>query len=364
MADKILTCSYFFDGDELCDGPIEIAVGSDGTVASIGLYTGSDAVASHLISPGLVDLQLNGYNTVDVMTANLADLAKLDREMQDLGVTSWLGTIVSAPLKEMAAALDKLHHIVVSRKIRGLKGLHVEGPFLGKFPGAHRTSCIAPIDLDFLDSLSPQSVRMVTLAPEQQGVIEAIKLLRSKGIVVSLGHAAPTESEYLAAVSAGASSVTHIFNGMSGISHRSDPGLALLALTDDRVTYGCIADMVHVNPYAVRLAFQGRTTPYLISDAFSWASPAATTRGFSKVKEDGGLFAVRQADGMLIGSATALNVCVHNAAAKCGVPLQAALRAATSVPADLIGLNAGRIKVGTSVRDVVMFDWDMQKIVE
>jgi len=75
---------------------------------------------------------------------------------------------------------------------------------------------------------------------------------------VSLGHSQPSLNEYEDAVSAGATMITHLYNGMSGVSHRDEPGLALLALTDNRVTAGLITDMNHVNKQAIQLAFRAK----------------------------------------------------------------------------------------------------------
>ena len=187
-----------------------------------------------------------------------------------------------------------------------------------------------PVDLAWLAAL-PDSVRLVTLAPEQVGAVAGIELLTRRGVRVSLGHSQPTAAEYERAVAAGATMVTHLFNGMSGISHKAEPGLALLALTDPRVAVGLIADLVHVNKAAVQLAFRNAAV-WLVSDSMSWSSPWALGLGCAKV--DG---AVRLPDGLLKGSAMALSDCVRVAVCQCGIDLATALRAATTVPAHLMG---------------------------
>src|SRR5205823_14427158 len=91
-------------------------------------------------------------------------------------------------------------------------GAHLEGPFLGGAPGAHRREHLADIDLDWLAAL-PDIVRIVTLAPELAGALEAIELLTGRGIVVSLGHSTATFEQVSAALAAGARLTTHLFNG-------------------------------------------------------------------------------------------------------------------------------------------------------
>ena len=154
--------------------------------------------------------------------------------------------------------------------------------------------------------------------------------------------------------------ITHLFNGMSGVNHKDEPGLALLTLTDDRMTAGLITDLIHVNPQAVQLAFRakGSKRVCLVSDSMSWCSPWAIAYGIFKSKG-----AVRLKDGGLTGSGTALSECVRNAVIHCGIKLEEALRAATVVPADLVGRekDCGRIKIG-SCPDMIAWDADLKVI--
>lgn len=146
--------------------------------------------------------------------------------------------------------------------------------------------------------------------------------------------------------------VTHLWNGMSGIHHRDD-GMALAALLDDRVATGLIADMTHVRPEAVALAFRAKRGRgvVLVSDTVAWESEWARTRGVTLV--DG---APRLHDGTLAGSATPLAECVRRAVQISSVELVSALRAATSSPADVIGDGSvGRIRVGAAC-DILTFD--------
>jgi N-acetylglucosamine-6-phosphate deacetylase len=149
--------------------------------------------------------------------------------------------------------------------------------------------------------------------------------------------------------------VTHLYNGMSGVHHRDD-GVALAALTDDRVVAGLIADNVHVSPRAIRLAFAAKTARRicLVSDSIAWESAWARNAGVSIV---GG--APRLPDGTLAGSSATLASCVRNVIALSGVDTCDALTSATSTPADLMGFpQTGRIRVGDRA-EILCLDTDL-----
>ena len=333
-----ITCSQFFDGDVL-HGARRIVVADDGFVVAVEEHSG--ATEYQIVCPGFVDVQMNGFDDVHVASASLEELIQLDQMLLSRGTTSWLGTIVTAPLEKMTTSLSSLHDSYLSGHIPGFAGVHVEGPFLGGAPGAHPVKHIIACDLDWLSHLLP-SVRLVTVAPEQTDVIPAIRTMAARNITVSLGHSRPTKLQFNDAVAAGASMVTHLFNGMSGVHHR-DPGLAMWALNDDRITCGLIADGVHVQTDALSLAFRAAGSRIcLVSDSVSWRNHSGSRPG---VEIRNG--APRLSDDTLAGSCTPLGECVQRVVQECGVPMQSALASATSVPADLVGLaDVGRIKVG------------------
>ena len=342
-----LITAQLFDGDSL-RGSTLLEIDDDGVVCRLEPTSRTPDVA--LVSPGLIDLQMNGFNAVDVATASYEDLVRLDAELLALGTTSWLGTIVTAPLDKMSTTVNNLADSLTSL-VQGCIGLHIEGPFLGGAPGAHRPEWIVPVDLEWIRSL-PQCVKILTLAPEQLGAVEAIRTCVSRDIVVSLGHTRASSEEFSAAVLAGASMVTHLFNGMSGVHHRH-VGIATEALISPSVAAGLIVDMVHVAPSAVTLAFaaKGADNIVLVSDSVAWNSPWSSRRGVSVV--DG---APRLADGTLAGSSTPLSHCVRNAVHGCGVSLVDALKSATSTPARVLGYpQLGKITLGEPA-DVVWFN--------
>ena len=348
-----LTTELFFDGESL-HGPTRL-IFRGSTVESVEPYEG--ACSNRLVAPGLVDLQMNGHDTIDCSRANVDGLAELDAELAALGTTSWLATIVTAPLDRLDAAIERISDAMSSGRIPGCLGIHLEGPFLGSAPGAHRPDWIIEPDEEWISRLPP-TVRLMTVGAESAGAPALVRMLVDRGVTVSLGHTRPTASQFAACVEAGASMVTHLFNGMSGIHHR-EGGLAQEALLEDRVSVGLIGDMIHVSPATVRLVFRAKhgRGPVLVSDSVAWNSEWAVSRGVTLT--DG---APRLADGTLAGSATALADCVALTARASGVEIVNALRAATSAPADAIGEEQkGRIRVGESC-DILTFDADLRLV--
>jgi N-acetylglucosamine-6-phosphate deacetylase len=321
-------------------GPAVVVVDS-GRVAAVEPVAGP--VPERTLAPGLVDLQVNGLDDVDVAGALDEDWSRLDGLLAAGGVTTWCPTLVTAPLEAYPARLEALA-AAAARRGGGrpaIAGAHLEGPFLGGRPGAHPVGLLRPIDLDWLAAL-PDVVRLVTLAPELDGAAEAVRLLRRRGVAVSLGHSAATPAQVAVCVEAGATLVTHLFNGMPPLHHR-DPGLAGTALLDDRLTACVIGDGVHVAPTAVALAFRckppGRVA--LVSDAVAWR--AREHAGAAIALVDG---AARLADGTLAGSAVTLDAAVRTAVAG-GVPLADALVAASATPAAAVGCtDRGRLVPG------------------
>lgn len=346
------TSQHFFDG-HILHSSTEVVI-DNGIVTSVQPFDGTPEY--FLISPGLIDVQMNGFGAFDVSVASVDDFTELDAELLQHGTTSWLATVVTAPLERLEASVQLIDSNMATSST-GCLGVHIEGPFLGLAPGAHNPKWIIPFDVKWTSSL-PRSVKLMTVAPEQEEVIENISALAQTGVVVSLGHTKASSHQWSAAVGEGARMVTHLFNGMSGIHHR-DGGVALYALTDDRVICGLIADMVHVSPESVALAFaaKGSHGVCLVSDTIAWSAEWARMRGITIVNG-----APQLPDGTLAGSATPLAQCVRNAVKRCGVPLGDALAAATLSPAGLLGYpQMGCINVGQRA-DIAVFDEELSVV--
>jgi N-acetylglucosamine-6-phosphate deacetylase len=238
-------------------------------------------------------------------------------------------------------------------------GLHFEGPMISPARvGAHPASLVGPVDLDEVDRwIASDTVRLVTLAPELDGAIEAIERLATGGVVVSAGHTGVDATGLAAARNAGLRYVTHLFNAMAPFDHRA-PGPIGAVLADDALVAGLICDGIHVDPVAVAMAWNalGPRRVSLVSDA----SPALgmphgrmTLAGFEIVHGPDG---VRTVDGVLAGSALALDQAVRNVMAFTRCNLADAVGTVTAVPADLLGLT-DRGRLAPALRaDLVLLD--------
>ena len=333
-------------------GPVEIAV-EDGHIAAIRPTDAS--VPDCALVPGFVDLQVNGHDDIDVATASGADWERLDKLLARQGVTTWCPTLVTAPLGSYPAALDR---ITVAAGRTGprpaIAGAHLEGPFLGGRPGAHPTDLLRPVDLAWIAAL-PEVARVVTLAPEGDDALEAVEALSARGVLVSLGHSSATYERAIEAVDAGARLATHCFNAMDGLHHRT-PGLVGAALTDDRLAISLIADLAHLHPAMLTLAFRakGPAAVVLVTDAVAWQ---AGHIGTITVRADDGV--PRLADGTLAGSALTMDRAVRNVVQAAGIPLAQAAVAASTTPARLLGLDdRGRLETGARA-DLVALSPDL-----
>lgn len=321
-----------------------------------GIITSITPVSSDfedvLLSPGFIDLQVNGIDAVDVSHARDDDWPSLDQALLLQGTTTWCPTLISSPLDSYSTPYAQITRAQFrSGQMRPeIAGIHLEGPFLGGAVGAHDPRFVQHTNSDWF-SLIPNNVRIVTIGPENPAAMSAIGALCAREVLVSIGHTRATDDVTVAAIDAGARLVTHLFNGMSGVHHRHD-GVALVALTDDRVSVSLIADLVHVQARAINLAFRAKPLGVvLITDSVAYRSGAAQHRGI--VQHHG---APRLPDGTLAGSSLAMNAAIKNVVQVCGVDLHLAIQAASSTPARLLGLlDRGVIAVGGRA-DLVALD--------
>ncbi len=333
-------------------GPVEVVV-EDGAVAAIRPTTAS--VPPVTLVPGFVDLQVNGHDDIDVATAAGRDWDRLDDLLARQGVTTWCPTLVTAPLDAYSAPLGRIAAAAARPGPRpAIAGAHLEGPFLGGRAGAHPAELIRPVDVAWLEQLPPV-VRVVTLGPEVGGAMAAIEELARRGLLVALGHSSATYECSTQAIDAGARLSTHCFNAMEGLHHRA-PGLVGAALCDDRIAVSLIADLAHVHPALLRLAFRakGPAAVALVTDAVAWRSGRVGSIAVEAV--DG---VPRLADGTIAGSALTMDRAVRNTVTEAGVPLADALTAAATTPARLLGLDdRGRLVAGARA-DLVALSEDL-----
>lgn len=322
-----------------------------------------------LLTPGLVDLQVNGAFGVDLMAATPEEWEVVARRLTETGVTAFLPTFITAPVEELAEALDRAaaaRDRLVGTTAARVLGAHLEGPFLSPAQaGAHDPALMVDPTPECLDVLLADEPRrhvltMLTLAPERELALDAIARLTAAGVVVSVGHTDATGAQTASAADAGARMVTHLFNAQRRLGHR-EPGVPGSALADARYTLGLIADLHHVDPEIVQVVFRaadGRVA--LVTDAMAAAGmPPGTFElgGVTVVMTDGD-DVPRRVNGTIAGSVLQMDAAVRNVVGL-GIEPKTAIDAGSRVPADAIGrTDLGRLAPGAAA-DLVWWDDDL-----
>jgi N-acetylglucosamine-6-phosphate deacetylase len=319
---------------------------------------------AYYVSPGLIDLQINGAFGHEV-GGDAGALAALAAALPATGVTAFLPTLVSGSADGYRAGAAALRAAAQAPGARRL-GLHLEGPLLSPARvGAHDPAAVAAGATTLaavLDELiAEDALRMLTIAPERPGALALIRRARDAGVVASLGHTDATYDELVAGVDAGASFVTHLYNTMRPFAHR-EPGSVGAALTDDRLTVGVIADAAHAHPAALDLALRakGWERLALVTDAVAAAgrAPGTYALGGAPVVSDGR--SARRPDGTLAGSTLTLDRAVRTMIERAGAHVEEALAMATQVPARVLDRDdLGRLAAGCAA-DLVLWSASME----
>jgi len=333
---------------ELVPGDVEV---DDGVVVSVGLAGGRRGCVA---VPGFVDLQVNGFAGVDFLSASTADYDRAGAALLEGGVTAFQPTFITAP---ESAMLDALRAMPPNGSSPHVVGAHVEGPFLsperlGTHPRQHRRDP----DLELLDRLLDAGrVTSFTLAPELPGADLLIRRLLERAIVVSAGHTNATAAQAHAAFDLGVSTVSHLFNAMRPFRSR-DPGIVGVALTRRDVFVQMIVDGHHLADETVRLiwaAAAGRVA--LVTDATAGANenPGSYQLGDIEIESSGGV--PMREDGVFAGTVLTMIDAVRNLHGL-GIPFEAAVGAATSVPARILARpDLGVVEPGGRA-DIVVLD--------
>ena len=309
--------------------------------------------------PGFIDLHVHGGGGHDTMGGGDAAL-QMARTHARHGTTSLLATTMTAPRDEIETALRALAPFVTTRP-RGaarLLGVHLEGPYinsgkLGAQPDFATTATLQEVLA--LHTLAP--LKLITIAPEIPGHLALIVALRKHGFVVQIGHSAGTYEDGVAALEAGASGFTHLFNAMTGL-HQRAPGMAGAALAHaERAEI--IPDLLHVHAGAIRAALRCIPGLYCVTDSTAAAGMPDGEYRLGRHTVTKCLGGVRLADGTLAGSTLTMDQALRNLVGL-GLTLAEASRRTSTLAAEHLGLaDRGRLAPGAWV-DVVRLDRDLQ----
>jgi N-acetylglucosamine-6-phosphate deacetylase len=328
------------DGWAVIDGERVLAVGS-GSPPEPPAWS-----LPGLVVPGFVDAHVHGGGGAAFDGGDPAAVARVLETHLLHGTTTMVASLVADSVDGLEASCASLVSSVESGLVAGI---HLEGPWLAPSrAGAHDPSQLVAPTLEAVDRLVEACrghLRMVTLAPELPGALLVIPELVAAGVVVAVGHTEATYEETRAAIEAGASAGTHLFNAMPPLHHR-EPG-PVAALLESSAYVEVVADGVHVHPSVVALAWkEGRTA--LVSDAMAAAGAndgEYHLGALSVVVRDG--VARVASSGAIAGSTATLDASLRFAVAEAGVPLPEALAAVTSTPAAMLGLaDVGRLEPG------------------
>ena len=348
----------FPDSDAPVAGHLEIDGATIVAAAPGTAPRAADEHVSGLIVPGFVDVHSHGGGGASFVTED-ADVARqVLAAHRRLGVTTMVASLVTGAMPDLKRQVACLAGLVEAGE---LAGIHLEGPWLAlEYKGAHPPLLLAdpqPAAVAELLAAGRGTVKMVTIAPERKGAMESIRLLAAQGVVVAIGHTDADFDTCRAAIDAGARGATHLFNAMAPLRHR-DPGPVLALWEDPRVHLELIMDGVHVRPELV--AFVMATEPHrvvLVTDAMAAAAAADGdyVLGELPVEVRDRVARIAGTD-TIAGSTLTLDRAVRNCVAA-GVPLAQAVRAATSVPADYLGLaDVGRLAAGKRADLAVLAD--------
>ena len=380
---RIRNGSVFVDGERFVDADVavegktfsevlprgEAGPSSSPSPSPVDADFDLDASGCYVI-PGLIDVHTHGCMGCACTDGDPAALRRIAAYEASRGVTALCPTSLTLPREQLAESFAQIASFVPGDGEAAFAGVNMEGPYISPDKlGAQNPVYVRPADIDEFAQLMEAAqgrIRLVDVAPETPGCLEFIARVRREfpQARVSVAHTCADYDCAREAFEAGASHVTHLFNAMPSLHHRS-PGPIAAAAECEGVFAELIADGVHVHPAMVRLAFElfGRDRIVLISDSIRACGLADGT------SELGGLAVTIRgpratlADGTLAGSVTDLMGCLRTVVTTMGVPLETAVRAATANPARAIGVEGERGSIARGkVADAVVLDRDLRPV--
>jgi N-acetylglucosamine-6-phosphate deacetylase len=277
------------------------------------------------------------------------------------GTTALLATTMTAPMEDLRSSLapvGELYRRGAAGAARVL-GVHLEGPYINAGKLGAQPPYARPVSLDELkdlDGLAP--IRLLTLAPEVPGNMDAIEALVAAGFKVQVGHTLGTYEDGLQALQRGARGFTHLFNAMTPLHHRM-PGMVGAALAHARFAE-IIPDLLHVHPGAIRAALRSIPCLYCVTDSTAATGMPDGEYRLGRQAVTKCLGGVRLADGTLAGSTLTMDRALRNLVDVVGLDIVDASRRVATHAADFLGVpDRGRLVTGAWA-DVVVLDSDLR----
>jgi N-acetylglucosamine-6-phosphate deacetylase len=308
-------------------------------------------LSGRMLLPGLIDCQVNGGGGVlfnDQPT--LEGIRAIGAAHRRFGTTGFLPTLISDSTDKMRAAIAAVDAAITGR-VPGVLGIHLEGPFINhERRGVHAAGFVHTPDADelCLAASLERGTTLLTLAPECVST-GAIRKLVESGVILAAGHSDADYATVRASLDAGLRGFTHLFNAMSQMTSRA-PGVVGAALDDPDSWCGVIVDGHHVDAACLRVALKAKPhgKVFLVTDAMppvGAGDSGYVLNGETVTVRDG---ICRTASGTLAGSALGMIDAIRNTVGMLGVPLDEAVRMASTYPAEFLGLGAthGRIEAG------------------
>jgi N-acetylglucosamine-6-phosphate deacetylase len=363
----LFTVDELFTGRELLR-PSWIEV-SDTAVTAIGAGSpprpADRDLGAAMVVPGFVDTHLHGGGGANFSAAATSETSTAVALHRRHGTTTLIASLVTAAPAELLRQVGELADDVHAGLIGGI---HLEGPWLSTARcGAHQPSLMRdpdPAEIDRILDAGSGAIRMITIAPERDGALAAIRQIVDAGVVVAVGHTDATYEQTRAAISAGATVGTHLFNAMRPIDRR-EPGPIVALLEDDRITVEMITDGVHVDPAIYRHVTRsaGIDRVSLITDAMAAAGMAdgQYRLGSLAVTVADGVARVAGTDTIAGGTATMDRVfrfAVNHRGLSRDEALATAVRQASINPARALGLPCAELTPGAAA-DCVVLDSDL-----
>ncbi len=353
---KIWTAEKFVDGYVIIENDRIFSVSQEPPEGLDELYDFGDCY----LLPGFIDIHghsIMGHDAMDGIEA----VRQISLNKMKEGVTSFCPTTVTDSLKKTKAAICHINE-ATDKGLPGARsaGIFLEGPYISKrYKGAHVEELIRQVSLSELEELlklGQGRVISCAIAPELPLALEAIKLMRSYGVIPRLGHTEATCAQANEAVELGATIAIHTYNAMSPLAHR-EPGMVGCVLTNDKIYAEIISDFIHVSKEAIEVVLRCKADDkvVLITDcmAATGLGDGVYTLGGQDVTVKDGV--ARTPGGNLAGSTLTMNQAVKNMYSM-GVDLHKAIRMATANPAQALGLSdVGALEKGR-LADVIALD--------